>query len=386
MKHVGIDIEQFVSDPHGSGIQRVLQYLAKEWPEGETTPAFVVPWEDGHALLTQEQAAEVLTIPFLPRGGEHDLREPVLARIRGFDPVPLTAGELLGVFDAWLLAEVSYLPSVLQRFENFAERMPTVMIGYDTLPMSEPANYRFRPGVAPWASEYFRLLATSRSVVCISDEARDSILEVLRRDPNLPISVAHPGGDHVPIRQSKQPAHPVFMRLGTLEARKRPVQIARAFREARESARLDAELLFIGGHSHSDEGINRAIREEVARGGVRWIEGASDDEVADLVHCSSAFLSIGVEGYGIPVLEAIRLGTPVLYDGVQPAAEIMEGRGARRVNALDHDSLVAAFMEWGDHEPLNELARHLDPGAVPRWQDFAAAVALVTESATVASS
>ena len=374
--HVGIDLEQFVTDPHGSGIQRVLQYLAKEWPDNGIVADFVVPWDGGHALLTKEQAADLLTIPFLPRGGEHDLREPVLARIAEFDPVALTDGELTEVFDAWLLAEVSYHPSVLRRFEDFAERVPTVMIGYDTLPMSEPANYRFRPGVAPWASEYFRLLATSRSVVCISVEARDSILQVLRRDPRLPISVAHPGGDHVPVRPPEPPDHPVFMRLGTLEARKRPVEIARAFRAAKEQGRTnEAELLFVGGHSHSDEEINRTIRAEVDRGGVRWIEGASDEEVAGLVHSSSAFLSIGVEGYGIPVLEAIRLGTPVLYDGIQPAAELMQGAGAQRINAMSHEGLVESFRAWSAPGALDRLRHDVNPHAVPSWADFVHGVA-----------
>lgn len=376
MTHVGIDLEQFVTDPHGSGIQRVLQYLAKAWPQDGMTAEFVVPWDGGHALLTREQSAELLTIPFLPRGGEHDLREPVLARIAEFDPVPLTQAELLDVFDAWLLAEVSYLPSVLRRFEAFAERVPTVMVGYDTLPMAEPANYRFRPGVAPWASEYFRLLATAASVVCISAEARDSILRDLRRDPALPTTVAHPGGDHVPVRDAQPHQRPVFVRLGTLEARKRPVEIARAFREARQLGGIDdAELLFIGGHSHSDEGINRAIRAEVESGGVRWIEGASDAEVADLVHESSAFLSIGVEGYGIPVLEAIRLGTPVLFDGVQPAAELMVGRGAQRIEAMHHDALVREFHTWAEPGRLAALQAERDPQAVPTWADFARGVA-----------
>lgn len=369
--HVGIDLEQYVTDPHGSGIQRVLQYLAKEWPDNGIVADFMVPWDGGYGLLTRQQAADLLTIPFLPRGGEHDLREPVLARIAEFDPVPLTEDELTEVFDAWLLAEVSYLPSVLRRFEDFAERVPTVMIGYDTLPMSEPANYRFRPGVAPWASEYFRLLATSRSVVCISDAARDCILQVLRRDSRLPISVAHPGGDHVPVRTPEPPDHPVFMRLGTLEARKRPVEIARAFRAARDQGGMDdAELLFVGGHSHSDEEINRTIRAEVERGGVRWVEGASDAEVADLVHASSAFLSIGVEGYGIPVLEAIRLGTPVLFDGIQPAAELMVGNGAQRIDGVSHEGLVESFRGWSASGTLVSLGRQVDATAVPLWRDF----------------
>ena len=37
--YVGIDIEQFVRDPYASGIQRVLQYLALEWPVDDVQAA-----------------------------------------------------------------------------------------------------------------------------------------------------------------------------------------------------------------------------------------------------------------------------------------------------------------------------------------------------------
>ena len=373
--HVGIDIEQFVRDPYGSGIQRVLQYLAREWPSGDVQADVVVPMDGGHGLLTTDQAADLLTIPFTPREPGTDLRDLVTARITELGPIRVKDGDLLSIYDAWLLPEVSYLPSVLRRMELFARCVPTAMIGYDTLPMSEPANYRFTPGSAAFVSEYFRLLATASSVVCISADARDAILGRLRRDPSLPISVAHPGGDHLPVRTPQPPDHPVFARLGTLEARKRPVEIVEAFLASEGAAAVGAELLFIGGKSASDEGINRSIRAAVDTGRVRWVQGASDPEVQDLVHDSSAFLSIGVEGYGIPVLEAIRLGAPVLFDGVQPAGDLMVGRGARRVPAMAPDELVRLFDEYSRPEALDGLRAELAPGDVPTWAGFAGGVA-----------
>lgn len=375
--HVGIDIEQFVRDPYGSGIQRVLQYLAKEWPCELVQADFVVPIDDGHGLLNPEQAADVLGIPFLPSNPGIDLRERIGDRIAELDPVRLKPGDLLAIYDAWLLPEVSYLPSVLQRFELFAKCVPTAMIGYDVLPMSDPGNYRFPRGTAAGVSEYFRHLATADSVVCISDYARDGILGRLRRDPALAIAVAHPGGDHVPVRSPHPPARPVFSRLGTLEARKRPLEVLEAFQRAVGRGGLDAELVFIGGSSSSDIGINREIRKAADdTDHVRWVEGASDDEVHDLVHRSSAFLSIGVEGYGIPVLEAIRLGTPVLFDGVQPAGDLMAGRGARRVPASAHEAMVTLFAEYSDPAVTAVLRGELEPHAVPTWRDFASDVAL----------
>ena len=71
--YVGIDIEQFVRDPYGSGIQRVLQYLAREWPSDIVQADFVVPFDGAHALLRPEQAAELVSIPFLPREPGSDL-------------------------------------------------------------------------------------------------------------------------------------------------------------------------------------------------------------------------------------------------------------------------------------------------------------------------
>jgi glycosyltransferase involved in cell wall biosynthesis len=379
--YVGIDIEQFVRDPYGSGIQRVLQYLAREWPRGDVQSDFVVPVGEQYGLLSSQQAADLIGLAFLPREPDVDLRYVVADAISALNPVRVKAGDLLAIYDAWLLPEVSYLPSVLQRFELFAKCVPTAMIGYDTLPMSEPANYRFKPGAAAWVSEYFRHLASADSVVCISDYARDSILRRLRRDPALPISVAHPGGDHIDVRAPMSPDRPVFARLGTLEARKRPVEILAAFREAVAAGGLAADLLFIGNASASDEGINRAIRTAVDDGvPVRWVQGASDAEVDDLVHGSSAFLSIGTEGYGIPVLEAIRLGTPVLFDGVQPAGDLMAGHGARRVPAMTHGDLVEAFVRYGDPAEIDELASEVDVDAVPTWASFAASVARAVAS------
>lgn len=374
--YLGIDIEQFVRDPYGSGIQRVLQYLAQEWPAADVQADFVVPMGAGFGLLTPDQAADLIGIAFRPRDAGSDLRLLVADALASIDPTIVRPGDLLAIYDRWLLPEVSYLPSVLERFALFAKCVPTAVIGYDTLPMSEPANYRFKPGAAAWVSEYFRQLATADVVVCISDYARDSILGRLRRDPAKTITVAHPGGDHVPIRDPWTPLRPVFARLGTMEARKQPVHILEAFSDAVAEQGLAADLLFIGAPSASDEGINRAIRSAVAEGlPVRWLEGASDDEVADLVHRSSVFLSLGTEGYGIPVLESIRLGTPVLFDGIQPAAELMEGRGSRHIDAQTRQSLASAFLEWSAPAALDGLALELDSHAVPTWHAFAAHVA-----------
>jgi glycosyltransferase involved in cell wall biosynthesis len=374
---IGIDIEQFVTDPYGTGIQRVLHQLALNWPT-DVPASFVVPFEGGFGLLTPEEATGLLALPFAPRDPEIDLRDLVNAYLAETVTVCVQLGDLLAVHDGWLLPEVSYLPSVLQRLEIFERCLPTAMIGYDALPMTQPANYRFVPGTASWVSEYFRHLTRVDSVICISDYAADEITGRLRRDLRKTTIVAHPGGDHIAIRPpaARQPGAPVrFLRLGTLEARKQPVEILNGFREAIARG-ANAELVFIGKPSASDQAINDTIAAAIDEGlPVTWIKHADDALVYDELHRADVFLSFGIEGYGIPVLEAIRLGTPVLYDGIQPAGELMEGQGARRVATATSTEMAAMFAGLADFEMARHLVEELKPSAVPTWRDFTTSVA-----------
>jgi glycosyltransferase involved in cell wall biosynthesis len=387
--HIGIDIEQFVTDPYGSGIQRVLQYLAKDWPHDVATAEFVIPHRGAFLLLSPEQAADLVSVAFAPREHE-DLRIVVSAEVaRLAEVVPqVREGALLAMFSAWLLPEVSYLPQVLKRFSIFNQSMPTGMIGYDALPMTEPANYRFKPGTAGDVSEYFRLLATADSVICISEYARTSIMNRLRRNEALITTVAHPGGDHIPVPSDSDHSvnTPVtFLRVGTMEARKMPVELVHAFRDARRSG-VKAELIFMGKSSASDAVINDEIQRAVDDGiGVRWIQGASDDEVRAHMARADVFVSVGTEGYGIPVLEALRMGTPVVFGGIQPAGEIMIGSGATDIGGTSHEHLVEMFTQFTDLDRLRALRNEVNPEAVPPWSNFAQAVAQAMTSDHLAS-
>lgn len=382
MAAVGIDLEQFIRDPYATGIQRVLQQLALNWPR-DVEADWVIPSDDGwYLLLDSSRAADLLSIPFTSQDGE-EIRQSVsrtLAELRADREVPrVRLGQLVSLYDGWLLPEVSYLPSVLERLDIFTRSMPVTMVGYDALPMTHPQNYRFVPGVGANVSEYFRRLATVDAVVCISEYSRSVILDRVRRSRVLRTTVSHPGGDHLPMRRPAQHSAPApvrFLRVGTMEARKRPLEILRGFLSA-HAAGVDAELMFIGNANASSQELNDEVELAIASGApVTWVRDASDSQVQTLMADADVFLSIGTEGYGIPVLEAIRLGTPVLYSGIQPAGELMAGRGATAIDAGSEESIARALREYGTPEAVSSLRSLLDPAGVPSWRSFATQVAL----------
>lgn len=381
MTTVGMDLEQFLDDPFGSGIQRVLQQLAIHWPSSEVLALFVVPEEDHFVILNRDQASAILSLPFALTRSEVEERG-LTAHVReAFDLLDVsrrTAGELIETLDVWCLPEVSYLPSVLDRFEDFGERMPTVMIGFDTLPMTQARNYRIPPRAAADASRYFRILARAGGILCISNFAQDSIIDRLRRDPELPIAVAHPGGDHLDPAEASEasrrtgPVH--FLRLGTMEARKRPREVTAAFQSVRREG-LDIRLTFVGSPSTSDLGINDEISRAMASdAAISWVTDASDQDVRRLIDEADVFLSFGIEGFGIPAVEAVRRGTPVLFGGIQPAAQALVHVGAFDIGGDDSESIARAFRQYAQLSEVQMLKRSVEPLRVPRWSDFAGAL------------
>lgn len=375
---IGVDLEQFVADPYGSGIQRVLQYLAREWPADLATGVFVIPRGEGFLVLTPTQTAELIGLAFAPQRSE-DLCSDIEAHLdeSHAETRLISHADLVALMDAWLLPEVSYKPSVLRRFESMGALMPTAMIGYDALPMTEPANYRFPPGVAANASEYFRLLASTNALVCISEYSKRTIVERLRRGRGLLTSVAHPGGDHVEPAASRRahrdgPVH--FLRLGTMESRKSPLEILHAFRAVREGG-INVRLTYVGAPSSSYEWMNAELRQAEKRNvGFTWISGASDSDVLALMHECDVLLSFGTEGYGIPVLEAIRQGMPVLFGGIQPAAELMIGQGAIDCGDPSQGNIERSLARFANAREVSVAADGVNPNGIPVWSEFSRSV------------
>jgi glycosyltransferase involved in cell wall biosynthesis len=380
-RRVLVDLSHFVAHPRASGIQRVLLAMVDgDWPgDLEVSPTALI---DGyHVVTARETAAGLLRSGFERRAqGE---RPADAGDVRGIwlgsavDRIPLR--EVPRATDAFLAAELTAEPAVLDHLAGLrGTGLPVAALFYDALPLLHP---RWFPG---WdhvaAGRYYRLVAELDDVAFISRAIRDEFEHRLARRRLRNAAVAYPGveagGPPAPA-----PGRPHLVCVGAVEPRKRTDVVVAAVEEARALG-TDVDLTVIGGASTPDGAFLGALRDRQAAGAFRWLESAADAEVAEVVRTSTAMLYAGeLEGYGLPPLEALAAGVPVITAESLPSLEAVQHEGVLTVGSFEVGTVAEAVVRAcsADEQPrLRDAARAT---SVPEWATFVEALAVWLEAA-----
>lgn len=364
-----LDLSHFVAHPRASGIQRVLLALVEgAWPVGlDLRPTALV---DGtHVVATRDAAASLLRSGFERRArGERpvhadDVRSVWLAS--AVDHVPPT--RLADAADGFLSAELTGEPAVLDVLDLVGSRMRVAALFYDALPLLHP---RWFPG---WdhvaAGRYYRLVAGLEDVAFISAAVRDEFEQRLARRSLRNAAVAHPGVDP---RGEPAPApdRPRLVCVGAVEPRKRTDVVVEAVEAAREGG-LDVDLIVVGGVSTTDTAFVGALRRRQRAGSFTWLESASDAELAEVVRTSTAMVYAGeLEGYGLPPLEALAAGVPVVTAAGLPSLEAVGRQGVVTVERFDVPDVADAVVRVCRSHEQRVLRDGARAARTPTWDGF----------------
>ncbi|NHC16223.1 glycosyltransferase family 4 protein [Motilibacter deserti] len=134
--------------------------------------------------------------------------------------------------------------------------------------------------------------------------------------------------------------HPYVLAVGTLEPRKNLPRLLDAWAALSDAERGAHELLLVGPTGwEAEEIVNRAAGAPA----VQLLGQVSDDELAALYAGSTLFAYPSLfEGFGLPVLEAMAAGAPVVTSSVSSLPEVA-GDAAVLVDPLDTSALRDAL-------------------------------------------
>ncbi len=153
------------------------------------------------------------------------------------------------------------------------------------------------------------------------------------------------------------PERPYILSVGTVQPRKNYIRLITALAALR-AAGHDVGLVIVGGKGWLEDPIYEAIRSTGMTDFVH-MTGFADD--ADLPALYSQALITALpslyEGFGIPVLESMACGTPVLTSNVSSLPEVA-GDAAIMVAPSDQDAITGALERMiTDADLRAELAR-----------------------------
>ena len=143
-----------------------------------------------------------------------------------------------------------------------------------------------------------------------------------------------------------------MLAVGTLEPRKNHARLIRAFRAARLP---DIELRIAGMKGWLCDAV---LEEAAATPNVRLLGHVEEAELVRLVAGARAVLYPSLaEGFGLPVLEAMAAGKPVLTSNVEPLASLAGG-AALLLDPADEEALAEGLRRIvSDADLRGRLAR-----------------------------
>lgn len=248
---------------------------------------------------------------------------------------------------------------------------------FDVIPLIHPEW--FPAGAEAYFREILGSLRPEDWVVCSSEATRRDLLRLHRHpaERTAVIGLAADGsfrpeavGDSPRIRTTYRLGdRPYFIALGTREPRKNLPRLIAAYAKA-FAGRPDAPSLAIAGSPGWGTPVEAALREhETLSDRIILLGRVPDGDLPGLLAGARALAYPSLyEGFGLPPLEAMACGTPVLTSDRSSLPEVV-GDAALLVDPADTDQIADGLLRLADDDELisSMRRRSLEQAARFSW-------------------
>lgn len=253
--------------------------------------------------------------------------------------------------------DVFHSPHLKLPPKNLIGGLPRVLTVYDLIPIIRPEFVT--PEHIQYFQEHLRLVdVNSDLVVCISEYTRQEFCEYTKM-PLERASVTYLAADSnfYPVTDLKAidnirnrysiPTNNYLLTIAELQPRKNLAHLIDCFfRLLSEQPNLDTCLVLVGSKGWMYDGILEAADvSPKLRSRVIFAGYVSDEDLSAIYSGASAFVFPSLyEGFGLPPLEAMQCGVPVITSNTTSLPEVVGDAGIM-VDPKDSDALCQAIFD-----------------------------------------
>jgi glycosyltransferase involved in cell wall biosynthesis len=313
-----------------------------------------VALELGRALSRREDVEVVFLTPYRrgPFVGEPGVRRRYLPGCRLLPGLMLFGGPLIALVAGRLGLELVHDPIGASPFTlgRWAGRFRRVVTLHDAIAFEYPQGYPFLNNLLH-RTYVPATLGNVDAVATDSEHARGALVRYLglrpERVPVVPLGVD--GGRFRPVAPEQARAvaarygldGPFVLYVGAYQARKNILALIDAFARVRRE-RPELRLALAGPSPWAYPALRERL-EGLGSAAVRALGYVADADLPSLYGAASVYVLPSLyEGFGIPVLEAMACGTPVVCSTASSLPEVA-GDAALLVDPHDRDAIAAAL-------------------------------------------
>ena len=216
-------------------------------------------------------------------------------------------------------------------FLPLRSKVPSVTVIHDI-------NFEHRPGDLPWLVRKFyryffpRYAAKASRIVTVSEYSRRDIInhyEIPEEKVDLAYNGAneryHPisGERAVEVRDFYTEGNPYFVFVGSLHPRKNITNLLKAFQLFKDENRGNYKLIIVGEKFFLTRAMEEQLNRMKNKEDVIFTGRLDPDQLNDVLGAAWAMTFVPYfEGFGIPVLEAMKCDIPVIASNVTSLPEI----------------------------------------------------------------
>ena len=360
-----IDLSEFLTNPITTGIQRIAGEMCKH-----ALPNTLIP------VRLQSEGYVALPLALIDVIGGHfrAASQAGVAEISRLGAVERGSAVKVSRSDTVLVPEVFNNPRRLEFFRYMSEEELQCyrFIVYDLLPMTHPQF--FPAGTSAGAYGYYKLLRRAAHCGFISEDTREVYYRRLKRTDERGGVILPLGCDSIGPRAERPALNrpPAFSVLGTIEPRKNHALILDAFEPLLR--RINGlRLSFIGKMGWVDSEFARRVQALAAdkNSGFQFHSVSGDDAIRTCIEQSRATLYVSTaEGYGLPPVESLWVGTPVIASATIPSLKGRGSAGVHFVDPLDAVNLRRAVLAFLEGDYANRKTRETLQVKLPTWRSF----------------